>query len=289
MANNSNLIVMRDKNGNPIISIKDITGDTQKNWEGEIYNYVWNTSTLAWDKMSQPVLEATNSVFYAKIDGVEGLLTDIKANQTNKTQYIKITDGTDDAEVVAGANTGVKGLRVYGGPTDPISDIPVYIPYDHHQIHEGETFRWSTLQTAGLNAGSSYDIVFTVPTLSSPALLYAPHFRWEIVADAYATAFFYESPTVTGGTGTARTPIPLERNGTYTPKLAITDAPTVTVVGNLIWQGLLLASKTSSAGADSPSNEFVLKSNTSYLFRFTSQTNGCKFLLRFVWYEDLGV
>lgn len=29
------------------------------------------------------------------------------------------------AEVIAGAVTGAKGLRVYIGPTDPISDVPV--------------------------------------------------------------------------------------------------------------------------------------------------------------------
>jgi hypothetical protein len=213
------------------------------------------------------------------------------ANQTGKNQYTRITDGTNDAAVIAGANTGVKGLRVYGGPTDPISDIPVWMEFDHHQIHEGESFRWSYVNTAGLAAGSSEDLVFTVPNISlvgSTAVVKCPHFRYEIVADSYSQTFLYEGPTVTGGTGTARTPVALERNGTYSPKLTILEKPTVTGAGTLLWQGILFAA--GKAGAvDTPADEFVLKNNTVYLFRFTSQTNGCKFLVRFVWYEDLGV
>lgn len=64
-------------------------------------NHVWNPSALAWEKMEQPVLEATNSNFYIKIDGLEDLLTEIKVNQTNTTQQVKITDGTDIADVIS--------------------------------------------------------------------------------------------------------------------------------------------------------------------------------------------
>lgn len=42
------------------------------------------------------------------------------------------------------AEWNTKGLRVLIGPTDVISNMPVFQLYDHHQIHEGETWRWST-------------------------------------------------------------------------------------------------------------------------------------------------
>lgn len=186
-----------------------------------------------------------------------------------------------------------RAQRVLIGPTDLISNLPVVIDYDHHQLHEGEVFRWSYVNTAGLNAAASEYIVFTVPNITIPAgnsaVGLCPHFRWEVIADSYAQAFLYEGPTVTGGTGTARNPVAMERNGTYTPKLTVLEKPTVTVDGTLIWQGITFASKTAAGSADSSINEFVLKNNTTYAFKFTSQTNGCKFLLRFVWYEDLGV
>jgi hypothetical protein len=199
----------------------------------------------------------------------------------------------ENASTPAAAYSG-RAQRVLIGPTDIISNLPVVIDYDHHQLHEGEVFRWSYLDTTGLASGSSLDIVFTVPniTITGPltsAVLACPHFRFEVIADSYSQAYLYEGPTVTGGTGTARTPIAMERNGTYTPKLAILEAPTVTGVGTLLWQGVIFTGKTSAGSTDTPLTEFVLKNNTTYLFRFTSRTAGCKFLLRFVWYEDLGV
>lgn len=212
---------------------------------------------------------------------------------------VQITDGTNlgvlvsPSEPAATAAWAEKGLRVLIGPTDRISNIPVVLLYDHHQLHEGEIFRWSYVNTAGLNTGSSEYMVFTVPNITIPSgfneVTLCPHLRWEVVTDSYAQAFLYEGPTVTGGTGTSRTPIAMERNGTYTPKLTILEKPTVTVDGTLLWQGLLFTTKNSAGSSASADTEFVLKNNTKYAFKFTSGTNGCKFLLRFVWYEDLGV
>lgn len=227
---------------------------------------------------------------------VDGSLTVSASNLdirdlTSVSDSVKIGDADGDFANVEDRKqtpTG-KALNVQIGPGDPISNIPVVMLYDHHQIHEGETWRWSTLQTGGLNAGSNYDIVFTVPSLSSPALVYAPHFRFEVVADSYSTAFFYEGVSNDSTAGSARTPINMERNGSYTPKLQITDGTSGASGTTLLWQGLITGSKSSAGSADTSSTEFILKSGTKYLFRFTSGTTGCKYLLRFIWYEDLGV
>jgi hypothetical protein len=210
-------------------------------------------------------------------------------------QHIIQDAGGDLAEVVSPNETAVawneKGLRVLIGPTDKISNMPVIIDYDHHQLHEGETFYWDVMSVAGLAATSSKDILFTVPNITIPgtntAVGLCPHFRFEVIADSYSQAFLYEGPTVTGA-GTARTPIAKERNGTYTPKLVIGEDPTITGVGTPLYQ-MLFAGAGKAGGISTAATEFVLKNNTVYLFRFTSQTNGCKYLLRFEWYEDLGV
>jgi hypothetical protein len=115
-----------------------------------------------------------------------------------------------------------------------------------------------------------------------------PHFRFELVASDLCQLFLYEIPTITVA-GTARTPVSLERNGTYTPKLVVREDPTVTVVGTMIWQGITFSSRPNTGGLDSATNEFVLKNNTTYLLRATSGAAGNKVLMRMEWYEDLGV
>lgn len=195
-----------------------------------------------------------------------------------------------DQSFVIGANTSVLGQRVFGGPTDPISDVPVYIDYDHHQIHEGETFRWSNYATVG--NGTSKDFRLSVPNITVPSgvpvVARMPHFRFEVVSSDSTDIFIYETPTFSGS-GTLGTPVALERNGTYSAQLAIYSDPTAGTVGNLIWRGMLTTTKNSGGGINISENEFILKNNTEYLFRVTSGANGNKILTRFVWYEDLGV
>lgn len=217
------------------------------------------------------------------------------SNQTNKTQMTQITDGSNQAVMVSPSTIGSawneKGLRVLIGPTDVISNIPVIQLYDHHQLHEGEIFRWSTYVASLANAANK-DIRFTVPNITIPVgqnpVILTPHFRFEVVTSLGVLAYFYEAPTINAA-GTQRTPIAMERNGTYTPKLTIFEDPTNTALGTLLWQGMTTTSKQAAGSTDDSSVEFVLKNNTTYLFRATSGTNSNQVLLRFVWYEDLGV
>jgi hypothetical protein len=178
-------------------------------------------------------------------------------------------------------------LQVQIGPGDVISNLPVVIEYDHHQVHEGETWRWSTYVTS-LNSGNNKDVRIVVPVISAPIVAGAPHFRFEVICDALSDVYLYEGTTFTGN-GTQRTPINLERNGSYTVKMEIWEDPTVNVIGTQLFRGVTFAAKNNSGGIDQPGFEFVLKSNTSYNFRVTSGTNALKVLIRFLWYEDLGV
>jgi hypothetical protein len=180
-------------------------------------------------------------------------------------------------------------LNVQIGPGDIISNIPVVQLYDHHQLHEGETFRWS-VYVASLANNASKDIRIVVPniTITTNAVTQCPHLRFEFISSVGGLAYLYEGTTFTGN-GTARTPIAMERNGTYTALMQIHEDPTVNAIGTLLWQGLLLASKQSAGDTNGSEMEFVLKNNTSYLVRFTSAGNSNQVLIRLVWYEDLGV
>ena len=187
-----------------------------------------------------------------------------------------------------------RAQRVLIGPTDVISNLPVVIEYDHHQLHEGEMFRWSVLATAGLASGSSKHIRFVVPNIPIPsgtsAVMLCPHFRFEGQTDAYGL-FYLREGTTWNANGTQRTPIAQERNGVYTPKLEIWEDPTVNVAGTLLYQDIIGASAGASRTGGTIGNtfEFVLKNNTEYHVELLSQTNGLKYVLRFLWYEDLGV
>lgn len=193
------------------------------------------------------------------------------------------------AAVTARAQTPAgNALQVQIGPGDIISKIPVVMDYDHHQLHEGETFRWSVY--ASLASAASKDIRFVVPniTITSTAVQQCPHFRFEVISSVGGDAFLYEGTTWSAN-GTQRTPIAMERNGTYTPQLQIWEDPTVNVLGTQLWRGLLLSGKNAAGNTNDNSSEFVLKNNTQYHFRMTSAGNSNLCLLRFVWYEDLGV
>jgi hypothetical protein len=182
-------------------------------------------------------------------------------------------------------------MNVQIGPGDVISNIPVFMPYDHHQLHEGETFRWSVF-VSSLASGVSKYIRLVVPDITIPVgmspVIYCPHIRIEALSDSFGQVFLYEGATFSAN-GTQRTPIALERNGTYTPKLQIWEGPSITLTGTQIWQGVNFSSKTSAGSIDQATNEFVLKNNTSYLIQYLSSTAGLKLLLRFEWYDDLGV
>ena len=63
--------------------------------------------------------------------------------------------------------TQTKAIRVQIGPGDIISYLPVIVDFAPHQVHEGEAFVFSYLQTAGLNAAATYDVRVSVGALTA--------------------------------------------------------------------------------------------------------------------------
>ncbi len=208
--------------------------------------------------------------------------------QTSGAAKTQIVDGDGDvAEIIAGANTGVKGLRVYGGPTDPISDVPVVIEFDHHQIHEGEAWKWNLF--GAVNA-TTKDVRFSVPVL--PATTRTPHFLMELIADnTSATIYLYEGTTWTAvGTDDSVRIFNRNRNvaGSPSSKIFVSGATALTpnALGTLLEVGYIFTGK-GAMSSERSLMEWDLKANTEYLVRVVTVGSGTV-LLRLNFYEDKG-
>ncbi len=215
-------------------------------------------------------------------------MADVNANGIITQEVILYDENGDVIPVVAGANTGVKGLRVFGGPTDPMSDVPVVIEFDHHQVHEGEAWKWNFI--GAVNA-TTKDVRFSVPALT--ATTRTPHVLMELIADnASATLGLYEGTTWTAaGTDDSARIFNRNRNIAGAPNSKIyvagVTALTPNALGTLIESGYIFTGK-GAMSIDRGTMEWDLKSNTEYLIRVVTVGSGTV-LLRVNFYEDKGV
>ncbi len=179
-------------------------------------------------------------------------------------------------------------LHVAIGPYDPISRIPVFIDYAHHQVHEGETY--SVVQLIGTVANDA-NKDYRITTGSVTPTTRTPHWVHEVIADSSSEVYFYEAST--GGTvtgGTAMTVQNRNRNSTNVAVTAVYENPSVTATGALLWVGMLTGSKNAVGSSDRSLDEWDLKPSATYLLRVTSRNaQGSKVVVRMNWYEDLGV
>lgn len=197
-------------------------------------------------------------------------------------------DNTTTAKVEARKQTPTgNALNVQIGPGDPISNVPVVIEYDHHQVHEGEQHGYSNL-TSSLASGNSKDFRVNVP-VALDTIYEAPHMIFEVITTLEAECYIYEGMTYTvGNGGTERTSY--NRNRLASATVAATkiyEDPTPSGTGTNLWIGLTGSANRAGSGSRSLT-EWILKPG-DYLFRVTSRAAGCKVLVRFEWYEDLGV
>ena len=186
-------------------------------------------------------------------------------------------------QLIEGVVTSQRGRRVYIGPTDPISDLPVVIDYEHHQLHEGETHQY-TYAPAALSSGSS--VLFRIVVANVTGTTQTPHFIFAVDATAETWSYIYESPTVTGN-GTQQTALNRNRNSANTPTTTIWLNPTVSANGTLM-SSWILGSGTLAGGQTRDALEWDLKTNTTYLIVVTAKAASDDICIRLVWYEDLG-
>ena len=184
---------------------------------------------------------------------------------------------------IIGPNSGETGPRVFIGPTDPISDIPVVMEFTHHQNHEGEMFHFQYVDAA-LDT-STVKFALVVPTYSNT--LYGPHLLLNTyVYNGAARVDIYEGGTYSGGS--LMSTFCGNRNTTGTAGMQVYQTVTSTN-GTLLPFSFFAGAGTRGGGESRGDNEIILKSNTTYRVDFTGLVAGTDGILHFEWYEDLGV
>lgn len=223
--------------------------------------------------------------------GLNGRLQRIAQRITS--MITALTDGTQKSQVVGPDGSALevytrtqtptpKVIGVQIGPGDIISNIPVVMQYDHHQIHEGESTRFQDVQVSLSTSTVKYGL--TVPTYA--VTIRAPHLI--ITCDVYngtVLVQMYESATFTNGS--AVTGYNRNRNSNTTPGLTI--ATGVTSTNGTLIDSFYVGSGSRSAASNRASVEWVLKSNTIYRVDVIGQVAGTAAIIGFDSYEDLGV
>lgn len=170
-------------------------------------------------------------------------------------------------------------LQVQIGPGDPISNIPVVILFEHHQVHEGETHR-AQFVNAALGTGT-VKFGVTVPANTYPHMIFGAD-----VYDGAVKVEVREAATFTGTTAVAAVNrnrnTPLVAPGT-TVKSGVTSTD-----GTLIDTFFAGASSKASATSRSAS-EWILKAGTIYSVTVVGLVANTQVVVGFDWYEDLGV
>ena len=160
------------------------------------------------------------------------------------------------------------------------SDRPFpMIDVNHLRLHEGRAYYIYKVYpyAAGLGAGASIDIAIAWPTGITPHAL----FNYESPGES--EFYVYESPTTSGGT--AMTINRRNRVITTASSAAAVLGPTVSALGTEIYAEFVPAGN-KGGGSAGYTFEYILKSLTTYLFRFTnvnSQAHPAN--LRVEWYE----
>lgn len=225
------------------------------------------------------VLDADGNAAYLSVTG-----SGSNADPYVPVQAVTITDGAGAAaKVEARAQTPTgNALNVQIGPGDVISNIPVMIDFEHHQVHEGETHKALDAQTSLGTGTVKYG--FTVATY--PDTVRAPHLVIEAdVYDGAVQVLLYEDATFTGGT--VLTPRNRNRNSATAPASSVKTGVTSTN-GTLI-DAFYAGAGTKTAGVSRASTEWLLKSNTIYRIDVIGLSATTKAYISFNWYEDLGV
>lgn len=196
--------------------------------------------------------------------------------------------GALDSTISTNSNTQLK-VTIYRsdgteGLVDSTTGSLVGIDQAHHEIHAGDHFFITNYITLNLAGTLVYGV--TTPNTTKWA-----HMFWEIDCTGETLFQMYEAATYTGGS--AATAYNSNRNSATASGLSIVTTPTVSVAGNIIAQSLLglaaAPSKAALAGNTKREDEIILKQNTQYVIKFTSNSNSNNITYRALWYEHVNL
>lgn len=159
---------------------------------------------------------------------------------------------------------------------DPDTDAAVVLDFDHHEVHEGDSYV-ATYFASAVGSGSNVDLRVTAPNTAVRC-----HIVPECVGSVEFEALIYEGGNVTVGTDLDKTN--RDRNSANTATLEVAHTPTVTTTGTLIWSQRF-GSGVQRGGESRGLNEIILDQGTTYLFRVTSRAASNTISVMLNWYE----
>lgn len=132
------------------------------------------------------------------------------------------------------------------------------IEYEHHEVHSGSSFTWSTTGDVNSSATRAYLII-------TPNTTRHPHCIFTVVSESETVFYFDEKPNISGK-GTAVTIYNRNRTKTTDATASIYTGPTILSNGTRLWTGQIGSGKT-TGGMDRGSSEWILASNSTYVFK----------------------
>lgn len=164
--------------------------------------------------------------------------------------------------------------------SDESSGALLTILSSHHEIHEGNHYFIASFDT--VNNNDNLDFCVTVPNISKEI-----HMLFEVQSTAKLEVYMYEGADFDND-GTTVTPVNSNRNSNNTSSLNVQSGNTINNVGTLLskysWGSATNPVKVTGGGFGRET-EIVLKSNTKYLFRFTSRADNNLVSYKSTWYE----
>lgn len=168
---------------------------------------------------------------------------------------------------------------------DDATDQVVTIDYDHHKIHEGDSYGYSEVEDQTQN--HVYDIQITTPDTTKWI-----HITGTFDVESETDWYFYENVNIILA-GTAVTPLNHNRNSSNSAGLVLkvitnttignANADTTVAAATTLLHGIAGAGK-KVGGQGGQRMEFILKQNEDYCLRFIASTAGYV-SFRLTWYE----
>ena len=155
------------------------------------------------------------------------------------------------------------------------------ITYEHHEVHAGKFFR------SGMNYALGNGEVATFAIVTPNTTTWA-HVVWELTTTSDGAFAVLEDVTSFTG-GAAVTPLNHNRNSqtasTMTCTRGMTGADLIAPTGGTTILSASLATGKGVVVARGAGEEFILKQNSKYLFRYTNGTSANTIRLVMEWYE----
>lgn len=166
---------------------------------------------------------------------------------------------------------------------DHESDSNIWIDFQHHEIHEGDSYlaAYSALK----NSAETIELFFR--TANSTKIVHA---EIDAIAALGATVEIWEGTSKTDATANRITGFNKSRNSTKTSTLTISHTPGgaqagAATFGPIYFGGANAGGVGSTGGAASTRAEIMLKVDTAYLVRVTSRANSNALTVYLDYYE----